>query len=61
VFKRHFKTLTLPTHPCVAAYDCARIRRLVCLVPSLYRFRVVANAAIGFSSSVNIKARNVTS
>ncbi len=31
------------TPPCVAAYNYARIRRLVRLGPGLYRFRVAAN------------------
>jgi hypothetical protein len=33
------------TPPCVAAYNYARIRRLVRLGPGLYRFRVAANLA----------------
>jgi hypothetical protein len=32
-----------PTHSCVAAYDYARIRRLVRLGGSFYRFRVTEN------------------
>ncbi|MGX1184461.1 hypothetical protein AB7M29_002140 [Pseudomonas sp. F-14 TE3623] len=61
LFKRHFQILSQATHPCAAAYDYARIRRLVRLEAGLYRFRVADQSAIGFSSSVNIKARSATS
>ena len=48
MFKTHLQTLTQATHPCAAAYDYARIRRLVRLETGLYRFRVADESAIGF-------------
>jgi hypothetical protein len=52
MFKRHLQTLTQATHPCVVAYDYARIRRLVRLGRGLYRFRVADESAIGFSDPI---------
>ena len=43
------------TPPCVVAYNYARIRRLVRLVPGLYRFPVAANSAAGFSDPTRYK------
>jgi hypothetical protein len=57
MFKKHLQTLTQATHPCVVAYDCARIRRLVRLVPGLYCFPVADESAIGFSDP-NLCRRN---
>ena len=48
MFNRHLQILTQATHSCAAAYDYARIRRLVRLEAGLYRFRVADESAIGF-------------
>jgi hypothetical protein len=43
------------TVSCAVAYTYARIRRLVCLVSGLYRFRIAENSAIGFSDPTRDK------
>jgi hypothetical protein len=48
------------TPPCVAAYNYARIRRLVRLGPALYRFRVAANSAAGFSDPNSYRGISTT-
>jgi len=57
VFNRCKGYFLKATVPCVIAYSYARIRRLVCLVGGFYCCRVADESAIGFSSSVIIKAR----
>jgi hypothetical protein len=49
VFKRVWRYLMKATEPCAVAYNYARIRRLVRLVPGLYRLCIAANSAVGFS------------
>ena len=53
MFNRHLQTLTEPTQTCAAAYDYARIRRLVRLRAGFYRFTVAEKTVIGFGSPVD--------
>ena len=52
MFKKHLQTLTQATHPCAAAYDCARIRRLVRLRVGLYRLPVAMNQRSGLATRI---------
>ena len=42
LFKRPQGYFLKATRPCAVAYGCARIRRLVCLDPGVYRFPATA-------------------
>jgi hypothetical protein len=47
MFNLYLQTPKEPTHPCAAAYDYARIRRLVRLSAGLYRFPVAEKQRSG--------------
>ncbi len=61
LFKSRQPLFLKATPPCVVAYNYARIRRLVSLVPGLYRFPVAANSATGFSDPTGISATRLQS
>jgi hypothetical protein len=52
MFNRHLQILTQTTHPCAAAYDYARIRRLVRLEAGLYRLPVADHQRPGLAARV---------
>jgi hypothetical protein len=60
MFNRHLQILTQATHSCAAAYDYARIRRLVRLEAGLYRFRVADEFSDRVSQPGSIKAHCAT-
>ena len=56
MFNRHLQILTQATHSCVAAYDYARIRRLVRLEAGHYRLPVAEKQRSGLVARFDLRA-----